>query len=301
MNLPSPPRGRFAPSPTGPLHLGSLLAAVGSFCQARSRGGQWLLRIEDLDPPRTVDGAADDIFRTLEACAMGWDGEVLWQSRRLEVYAEALGRLQRAGRVYPCYCSRKEIARIAQAGPVGMIYPGTCRALPPRDQGQRALRLRTGDEPIGFEDLLHGPCSWQIESELGDFVLQRADGLFAYQLAVVVDDEDQGITEVVRGADLLDCTPLQLLLQQLLGYATPSYLHLPVLINTLGKKLSKQHMAPAVDRQNPGPALLQVLSLLGQDPDPGLAGESPAVIMDWAVDHWRLEAIPRRRELATDS
>lgn len=292
------PRGRFAPSPTGPLHLGSLLAAVASYCQARRRGGQWLLRIEDLDPPRTVAGATEDILRTLEAYGLYWDEEVMWQSRRHAAYEEALAQLQQAGHVYPCYCSRKEIARIADAGPVGFIYPGTCRDLPRRGTPGSAWRLRTDNRPIVFDDLLYGQCSWRLESDIGDFILRRSDGLFAYQLAVVVDDANQGITEVVRGADLLECTPMQIYLQRLLGYPAPAYLHLPVLVNEQGKKLSKQHFAPALPDDDPVPVLLQVLTLLGQEPDPTLARETPEEVMAWAVRHWHPERIPPRRELA---
>jgi len=285
-----PYRGRFAPSPTGPLHFGSLVAAVGSYLDAKAEGGEWLVRIEDVDQPRTVAGAADAILRTLDALGVGWDGEVLYQSRRDEAYRAALADLERSGMVYPCACSRKDIADSSFTGPAGLIYPGTCRpGLPPGRSG-RAVRLRVEGE-IAFADRLQGEIRQDLEREVGDFVLRRADGLFAYQLAVVVDDAEQGITHVVRGADLLDSTPRQIYLQGLLGLAVPSYLHLPVAVNQRREKLSKQTLAPEVDLARPAELLCRVLRFLDQEPPPGLEAGGLEACWTWAVSHWRPERL----------
>jgi glutamyl-Q tRNA(Asp) synthetase len=288
-------RGRFAPSPTGPLHFGSLIAAVGSFLDARQCGGQWLVRVEDIDPPRAVAGAADNILRTLEAFGLHWDGEVLRQSLRGEAYREALHALERLGMLYPCNCSRRELADAADVLSSGLVYPGYCRLGMRRGRKEFALRLRTDDHAIEFHDRLQGHYLQCLESEVGDFVLRRADGLFAYQLAVVVDDGEQGISDVVRGADILDSTPRQIYLQRLLGLPTPSYLHLPVAVNRAGEKLSKQILAPAV---NPGaavPTLVKVLTALGQDPPRALLDSDLAALWEWAVAHWQVEKIPACR------
>ena len=288
-------RGRFAPSPTGPLHFGSLVAAIGSFLEARTRGGEWLVRMEDVDTPRTVAGAADAILRALEACRMEWDGTVLYQSTRLDAYGAALERLRQRGRIYGCACSRREIADSAVAGIEGPVYPGTCRSGIPEGKTARALRVDTRGAEIAFDDLLQGRIVQLLERDIGDFVLHRADGLFAYQLGVVVDDADQGITDVVRGADLLDSTPRQIYLQQLLGYATPRYAHLPVAINAQGQKLSKQTLAAPLDEQDPVPALVAALRFLGQDPPQELATASVDELWHWALKNWRLERVPRAR------
>ncbi|MEW5943953.1 MAG: tRNA glutamyl-Q(34) synthetase GluQRS [Pseudomonadota bacterium] len=289
-------RGRFAPSPTGPLHFGSLVAAVGSYLEAKSHGGEWLVRIEDLDAPRVVPGAADGILRTLEACGMHWDGPVVHQSRRIEAYRAALAELDRLGMVYPCSCSRREIADSSIAGPGGLIYPGTCRT-GAKAERPHSLRVRTEGGQVEFRDLLQGQIRQNLEAEVGDFVLRRADGLFAYQLAVVVDDAQQGVTEVVRGADLLDSTPRQIYLQRLLGLPTPSYLHLPVVVNEEGEKLSKQTLAPAVGGANPVPLLARVLAFLGQQPPAELTEADPDSFWRWAVANWRTEKIPRRKAM----
>jgi len=233
-------RGRFAPSPTGPLHFGSLVAAAGSWIDARRNGGKWLVRIEDIDEPRTVPGADTLILKTLENYGLEWDEEVVWQTRRHALYAQAIEKL--GDKCFPCACSRKE---------VGDWYPGTCRnGLPPGKEG-RAIRLKV---PEG--------------KSFSDFVLRRADGLYAYQLVVVVDDADQGITDVVRGADLLDSTPRQVFLQQQLGVPTPNYLHLPIATNEAGEKLSKQTNAPAVPLEGDAGILLKALEFLGFYPPP---------------------------------
>jgi glutamyl-Q tRNA(Asp) synthetase len=284
--------GRFAPSPTGPLHFGSLAAAAGSFLEARTRGGAWLLRMEDVDAPRCSQAAADDILRTLEACGFAWDGEVVWQSRRTGAYANALERLKAAGRVFPCACTRKELSDSAIAPDGAVIYPGTCRQGLPAGRPARAWRLRVGDARIAFDDAIQRRIDSDLANEAGDFILLRADGLFAYQLAVVVDDAAAGITHVVRGADLLASTPRQIFLQQSLGLATPAYAHLPVAVNAAGEKLSKQTRAAPVDASRPGPALFAALDFLGQRPPPELSGASPDELWAWAMSHWRLDRVP---------
>jgi len=271
-------RGRFAPSPTGPLHFGSLVAAAASYLEARSRGGDWLVRMEDVDESRTRPGAADSILRTLERYGFTWDGPVVYQTRRKERYRENLRRLTDRGFAYPCGCSRAEIA----GGP----YPGTCRDGLPAGKRPRLWRLRTSEEPISFEDRLQGPQSMNTG---GDFILQRADGLFAYQLAVIVDDADQKVTDVVRGADLLDSTPRQIYLQRLLGLPQPSYLHIPAATNANGQKLSKQTMARPIDQDSPIMTLSAALEFLGQPAKPaGTIGEMWAL----AIASWAPRSIP---------
>ncbi len=286
--------GRFAPSPTGPLHFGSLVAALGSLLQARAAGGRWLLRMEDIDPPREVAGAADAILRALDAYGLHWDGEVMYQSRRNDAYDEALARLLREDRGFVCLCSRREATEAAAAaGMAPGVYPGTCRARHHRAEGQYAIRARVEPGELAFEDRLQGPQRQAMESEVGDFVVRRADGLYAYQLAVVVDDAEQGISEVVRGADLLDSTPRQIHLQRLLELPTPHYLHLPLAVNPLGQKLSKQSHAPAIDPAQALPALRAALAFLGQQTPPELADANRDELLAWAVAHWDPARIPR--------
>jgi len=291
-------RGRFAPSPTGPLHFGSLVAAVGSFLEARSCGGEWLVRMEDLDLPRAVPGAADDILRTLDAFGLHWDGGVMVQSARNEVYRAALAELEMLGAAYPCACTRKEIADSALSGIDGPVYPGICRDGLPEGRAARAMRVRTDLNSVGFDDALQGRISQVLAAEVGDFVVRRADGLFAYQLAVVVDDAEQAITHVVRGADLLDSTPRQIYLQKLLSLPTPAYLHLPVAVNERGEKLSKQTLALAVSRIDPVAQLCEVLEFLNQDPPKELKGAGRDDFWKWAVAHWRADRLPAQRMLA---
>lgn len=288
-------RGRFAPSPTGPLHFGSLVAALGSYLDARTQQGEWLLRMEDVDTPRNVPGAPDSILTTLEAFGFTWDGPVLWQSRRFEAYAEALEGLKKNGLAYGCACSRKEIADSATRPAIdgGLAYPGTCRACLPAGRQARAWRLRVDGE-VSFVDRLQGCITQQLASDVGDFVLLRADGLFAYQLAVTVDDEFQGVTDIVRGADLLASTPRQIWLQQCLGYRLPRYAHLPVVSNAAGEKLSKQTLAPALDIRRPVPQLVQALRFLGQSVPAELECASLTEFWDWAMAHWQFAAIPRQ-------
>ncbi len=257
--------GRFAPSPTGPLHFGSLVAAVISWLDARAHDGTWRVRMEDLDPPREEPGAADRILRTLETHGLYWDGPVLYQSTRLKAYADAMQHLRERGWAYDCGCTRREIAALARQGLEGPVYPGTCRQGLTAGKSPRALRVRTHDDPICFNDRAQGEVCHQLASQIGDFVIRRADGLTAYQLAVVVDDAFQGITHVVRGIDLLASTPRQMHLQSLLGYAQPAYLHHLVVLDHEGIKLSKQTHAPAVDDETPVENLLKVMDFLGLD------------------------------------
>lgn len=287
-------RGRFAPSPTGPLHFGSLVAAVGSFLDAKSRQGEWLVRIEDLDPPRVVPGAADGILRTLDAFGLYWDGEVMYQSRRGESYRDALEHLQHAGAIYPCNCSRREIAESGFNASSGLVYPGYCRNGMRPGRREHALRVKVDDKPVEFRDRLQGNRIQRLASGLGDFVLRRADGLYAYQLAVVIDDAAQGISDVVRGADILDSTPRQIYLQKLLELPTPSYLHLPVVLNVQGEKLSKQTLAPPVDVGIPLPQLFKVLEFLGQNPPGELLQGDLGSFWVWAITHWTVGNIPAR-------
>jgi len=275
--------GRFAPSPTGPLHFGSLVAALASWLDARAARGRWLVRIEDLDAPRNQPGAADDILRSLDRLGLIWDGEVVHQSRRAGLHQEALKRLE--NHTYWCSCSRREIAdsSLGLAADGAQIYPGTCRSGIAPGRTPRALRVRTFAN-VEFTDRLQGKQTQRLEHDVGDFVLYRADGQFAYQLAVVVDDAAQGVTDVVRGADLLDSTPRQIYLQRLLGYATPRYLHVPAALNAAGEKLSKQTGAAPI---LPGPDVLRrALSFLGQrDTDD----------LHQAARNWDPALIPARR------
>jgi len=288
-------RGRFAPSPTGPLHFGSLVAAVGSFLQARSQGGEWLVRMEDLDLPRVVPGAADDILRTLDAFGLHWDGTVMFQSARNEAYRAALAELEKLGAVYPCACTRREIADSALSGIDGPVYPGTCRGGLPGGRSARAMRVRADSGSVEFDDGLQGRVSQVLATEVGDFVVRRADGLFAYQLAVVVDDAEQSVTHIVRGADLLDSTPRQIYLKKLLGLPTPAYMHLPVAVNERGEKLSKQTLAPAVSTANPVGVLFDALVFLNQSPPSDLIDADPGSFWQWAIAHWQTDRLPAVR------
>jgi len=288
--------GRFAPSPTGPLHFGSLVAALASWLDARAAGGRWLLRIEDLDAPREQPGATDDILRQLESLGLTWDGQVEVQSRRTEGYRAALARLEARGATYWCGCSRREIAdsSLGLAADGACIYPGTCRAGLPPGRKSRALRVRTGGDPIRFTDRVQGEIVQNVEQEVGDFVLYRADGVFAYQLAVVVDDAEQQITDVVRGADLLDSSARQIWLQRLLGLRTPRYLHVPAAVNAAGEKLSKQTGARALELAQPQREIARALAFLGQDAPKGLTAPQ---LLENARTHWNIARIPRQRAI----
>lgn len=286
--------GRFAPSPTGLLHIGSLLTAVASYADARAHQGKWLVRIEDLDPPREMPGAAADILRTLEAFGFEWDGEVAYQSRRYDLYQDTLDRLKAAGLVYPCYCSRKDWQAAATQGADGFVYNGRCRNPQQRPDTQNktpAWRIQVPDRVIGFSDGIVGQYAQNLAHDIGDFVLLRADGYWAYQLAVVADDADQGITHIVRGQDLLVSTPRQIYLQQCLGVPTPSYAHLPLLTNSQGQKWSKQTLAPALDLNQKEQLLRQVLTYLNLPDAPAV--NHPQELLDWAVAHWQMDKIPK--------
>ncbi len=279
-------RGRFAPSPTGPLHFGSLVAAVGSYLDARQCGGEWLVRMEDVDTPRTVPGADHEILGALCRFGMEWDQPVVYQSQRTRLYRSALDSLTDDGWVYPCACSRREIG--------GPVYPGTCRPGLAPGRSPRSMRVRTQGHRVAFEDAVQGVFSQALETDVGDFVIRRADGLFAYQLAVVVDDADQVITEIVRGSDLLDSTPRQIHLQRALGLPTPDFVHLPIAVDSAGSKLSKQTGALPVDAGDPEPALRRALGFLGHPPPRELVGAPLPELWEWAIEIWQRDRIPRR-------
>lgn len=290
--LPTDYIGRFAPSPTGLLHIGSLLIALASYADARANRGKWLVRMEDLDPPREMPGAAAHILHTLEAFGFEWDGEVVWQSRRHSLYRDALGRLKEKGLLYPCYCSRKDWQAAAAQGADGFVYNGRCRRPEDRPHTDKppAWRIRVNDETIGFDDGIVGHYAQNLARDIGDFVLLRADGFWAYQLAVVADDADQGITHIVRGQDLLVSTPRQIYLQRCLGFATPHYAHLPLLVNKHGQKWSKQTLAPALDENHKEQLLRQVLQYLNLPPAPEVS--RPQALLSWAIEHWQPHKIP---------
>jgi glutamyl-Q tRNA(Asp) synthetase len=285
--------GRFAPSPTGALHLGSLTTALASCLEARVHRGRWLLRIEDVDSTRALPGAADAMLHTLTALGFHWDGPVLRQSQRTERYAAAFERLRAAGRVYPCACTRRQLAESEPGAP----YPGTCRHAP-QGPPPYAWRFRMNDSDNGpFADQLQGHCAPAVAP--GDPVVLRRDGLYAYHLAVVVDDAESGVTDVVRGADLLDSTPWQLQLQAALGWPAPRYLHLPLVVNADGSKLSKSSQAVQIGAETPGRWLHKALILLQQQPPVGLRDSQPAMLWDWAVAHWQLNRLAGIGQLTT--
>ncbi|MCL2829903.1 MAG: tRNA glutamyl-Q(34) synthetase GluQRS [Betaproteobacteria bacterium] len=295
--------GRFAPSPTGPLHFGSLVAALGSYLDARAAGGAWLLRIEDVDTPRSVPGAADAILRALDQLGFSWDAPPVWQSRPgcQAAYAEALERLRAAGWIYPCACSRREIAGAASTASIdgGPRYSGICRAGLPPGREARAWRLCVPEDALSFNDRIHGAVTQQLERDVGDFVLFRADGLYAYHLAVVVDDAEAGITDIVRGADLIDSTPRQIWLQRCLGVPTPRYAHLPLASNAAGEKLSKQTLAPALDAGRGAALLADALRFLGHEVPAQIAAAPVAEFWSWAIAHWQIAQVPRERNIAS--
>ena len=275
---------RFAPSPTGPLHFGSLVSALASFLDARQRHGQWLVRIEDLDPPREVAGASDQILKQLENHGLCWDGTVLYQSTRLEAYAAALESLLTSGLVYHCQCNRQRIQSLWG------IYDGHCSELqlPGKDC---AARLRVRDTSLSFNDQIIGLYHQNLKTEVGDFAVRRRDHLFSYQLAVVVDDEYQSISHIMRGADLLDSTPRQIYLQQCLNFKTPEYAHLPLALNAEGQKLSKQNLAMGLLEGQESQHLWAALHWLRQSPPEPLQRQSVAEILDWATAHWSVQTV----------
>lgn len=290
--------GRFAPSPSGPLHLGSLLAAVASFLDARAHAGLWLVRMEDLDPPREQTGAADEILTQLQHFGLAWDKDVLYQSQRLDAYAAALMQLANEGLCFRCECTRSALREH------GNVYSGQCRhrGLSARDLqyadkhpsgSDAAVRVRVTAETYALQDRIQGLYSQNLASEAGDFVVRRKDRLFAYQLAVVVDDAYQGITDIVRGIDLLDSTPRQLYLQHCLGYGTPRYAHVPIIVDAAGDKLSKQSFAPPLQPERAQEQLHQCLDLLGLSPPRTLINSSVESILAWGVEHWDIQAVPK--------
>ncbi|MEO8063070.1 MAG: tRNA glutamyl-Q(34) synthetase GluQRS [Pseudomonadota bacterium] len=283
--------GRFAPSPTGPLHLGSLLAATGSYLDARARGARWLVRIEDIDTPRVIPGCADQMLRTLEAYGFEWDGEVLYQSTRREAYHSACEQLDASGRIFECSCSRKELAgtHVADGDDQPQGYPGTCRNGPTRP-GPTAKRFRVSDRAIHFDDLFLGRQEFDL-AVCGDVVVERRDGLTSYQLAVVVDDAYQQITRVVRGADLLTSTPWQIDLLDAMSSPLPSYGHLPLVLEPDGAKLSKRMRALPLDLSTAPQTLASTLTLLSQAPPPGLGSATIKEVWNWAVAHWHPQVL----------
>lgn len=281
--------GRFAPSPSGPLHFGSIVAALGSYLQARQQQGKWLVRIEDVDTPRTVSGADKIILQQLETLGLFWDDDVVYQNQRIALYESALERLNTLGLTFPCACTRKEIIKNPNSC--------TCRNGIASDKTGRSIRIKTDDRKISFHDLLQAPYSQLLHSDVGDFVIKRGDGLFAYHLAVVVDDAEQSITEIVRGADLIDSTPRQIYLQQLLELPTPSYTHLPVVVDKFGNKLSKASTTEAVNIDKPVDTLIKALNFLGQSPKERLSKSSVQEVLQWAINNWTLNKIPQVREI----
>ena len=287
--------GRFAPSPTGALHFGSLLAAIASYLDAKTHNGQWLVRMEDLDPPRETPEAADEILRQLEAFGLYWDEAVLYQSSRLDAYREVLEHLEKKKLCYKCNCSRQQVKAM------GSVYDGRCRNKTYLPEDPSAIRLQTEPVMIEFNDLIQGQFSQQIEVETGDFVIRRKDKLFAYQLAVVVDDEFQQVSHIIRGYDLLDSTPRQIYLQNKLDYHTPCYGHVPVVVNELGQKLSKQHFAEPVSLDNSQSTLFLGLKYLGQNPPDELEQTPILQQLDWAKENWDIQTVPKLANIPQDS
>lgn len=293
--------GRFAPTPSGPLHFGSVVAAVGSFLDARRQGGAWLLRIDDVDRPRSVPGAADDILRTLERLGLVWDGAPVRQHERVDRYEAALAQLVESGAVYGCACTRKQLQDGDRAADGSVIYPGTCAAGLAPGLAPRAWRFRVPASVVRFEDRVQGVIVEDLRRDVGDFVLKRADGLFAYQLATVVDDADAGVTDVVRGIDLMLSTPRQIALQQALGLPIPRYGHFPVVVDAAGQKLSKQSLARAVHAFAPTQLVFDALCCLGQTPPDELVTAPLSELWQWALAHWSMQAVPRVSEVTSRS
>jgi glutamyl-Q tRNA(Asp) synthetase len=285
--------GRFAPSPSGDLHFGSVITAVAGFLQARHRGGSWHLRIDDLDPPRAVPGAAAAILRTLERLGLEWDGEVVYQSQRTEAYRAALDQLEAQSLLYPCTCSRRSLA----PGP----YPGNCASRGGRPGLPSARRVRVGDTQVQLNDPLQGPQQWDLARLYGDFIVWRVDDLATYHLAAVVDDAALRVTEIVRGADLLDSAPLQIYLQRALSLPTPAYIHLPIAVSAAGQKLSKQAFAQTVADRAPEEVIRAALRWLGQAVPSELASVSASTLLAVAAERWSLATVTRQSALPAPS
>lgn len=290
--------GRFAPSPTGPLHFGSLISAVASYLEACKHNGMWLIRMDDLDTPRIQSGAADMILNTLENFGFEWHGDVMYQSKRSDAYINAFETLANSALVYPCSCSRKEIADSASQGIDGFVYPNTCRLKVANRERSYAWRIKTEESCIQTTDEVQGLISQNLSTDIGDFVLKRADGLFTYQLATVVDDWFQGVSHIVRGSDLLTSTPRQIYLQTKLQMPQLNYAHIPVATNANGEKLSKQTLASSLVVEKKAMLLYQALIFLGQNPPPALQHESISSIWQWAKSNWELDNVPKRIAIA---
>ena len=289
-------KGRFAPSPTGAVHYGTLVAAVGSYLQAKKNNGEWIIRMEDVDTTRRVKGSDVNILKTLEAFGFQWQGEIVYQSQRTDHYLYALEQLVEQSLIFPCLCSRKQLTKIDTS-----IYPGTCRSRLLPETEQHALRIKADEINITFNDCVMGKQIQNIKYECGDFIIKRRDRLFAYQLAVVVDDALQGITEVVRGADLLSSTNRQIYLQQQLHYATPLYCHLPLAVDKNGNKISKSVGAASVDIRHKEKQLISVLNFLGQPTPNDLEKSALDDIWKWAIRHWDIRFIPQKNTLPLPS
>ncbi len=286
--------GRFAPSPSGPLHFGSLVAALASYLDARTHDGKWLVRMEDIDPPRESPEAATVILKALEAYRMYWDGDVLYQSSRSRAYQNVLDKLLGERQLYPCTCTRKDLSGL------NGVYPGYCRERTILPEEPHSLRLKCPKKSIRFHDLIQGLKTFELQA-IGDFILKRKDNLFSYQLAVSIDDAYQKITHVVRGYDLIDSTPRQIYLQNILGFPHPQYSHFPVITQAEGGKLSKQNRAPAIPLDEPRPLLLKALKALGLVPETDLSGNSVDEILQWAIAHWQLKTVPKKAKLQLSS
>ncbi|MBI6974528.1 MULTISPECIES: tRNA glutamyl-Q(34) synthetase GluQRS [Pseudomonas] len=283
--------GRFAPTPSGHLHFGSLVAALASYLDARAHHGRWLMRMEDLDPPREEPGAQAAILHALESYGFEWDGELVRQSERHDAYAKVLNDMFNHGLAYACTCSRKQLA------PYNGVYPGLCRNAGHAQQ-DAAIRVRVPELEYHFIDRVQGEFRQHLGRDAGDFIIRRRDGLYAYQLAVVLDDAWQGITDIVRGADLLDSTPRQLYLQELLGLRQPRYLHVPLIVQPDGNKLGKSYRSAPLTADQATPLLLRALRALGQQTDTQLLHASPRELLDWGIAHWDATRIPRTLTLA---
>ncbi len=292
--------GRFAPSPTGPLHMGSLMAAVSSYLHARQAGGRWLVRIEDIDPPREMPGASDAILSDLEALELYWDDKPSYQSSHLDEYRTIAERLIDAGLAYRCSCSRRDIRSRGDEGPLGYRYSGVCRGrqLHLRDT---AIRVNADSARGIFEDGLQGECAYDVPAVLGDYVIFRSDGLPAYHLAVVVDDARQGITHIVRGTDLLDLTGIQIHLQRTLNLPTPVYIHVPIIVNDAGQKLSKRTGAEPLRASNGNAVAREVLNYLGLKAPRELHRARPAELWSWAIENWEIDALQGIKEITLQS
>lgn len=283
--------GRFAPSPTGPLHLGSLYTALASFLDARKHNGQWLLRIDDIDTPRNVDGSAESIAHDLEIFGLHWDQQIFYQNQSLQPYHSGIDKLVNEQHLYSCICSRKSLLQYPHS------YPGFCRNKVIDQNESHALRIKTRDSILTFQDQLHGNISQNLAENPGDFIVKRKDRIIAYQLAVVIDDFQQNITHVVRGYDLLDSTPRQIYIQKLLGFSNPEYMHVPIIVDHHGDKLSKQTHAEAVNTEKPVETLFLLLTLLKQNPPDILRKATVAEILDWAIAHWNPQKLKKIRAI----